>query len=320
MQRIKGRGMTSLRLFDTERVAAARNPTSRLFDTSPRSERSQLRGWPYGASMILHAIVLTSVVILARHLIEPPPPTPSLQNREVAHTFVFTGSRNDHSRPRGPRRAQRARNVPVTVVADTAPAPLPPARDESRVPETTPIAEQPHQTAFDPPIPAGPAKMTGHYGDPRETNFGAATASVRGSPTSEVRSGGFGEGNVVAVRTGSLTPGRAGLDGTGEGDGAFPPRIQEPLPIPEYPPEARTRRLQGVVVLEVTLDALGKAHVRRVLSDPLGFGIEEAATNAAERLRFTPARQGGRSVDAVVQVRVTFTLTGNVATVVTGGA
>jgi protein TonB len=99
-----------------------------------------------------------------------------------------------------------------------------------------------------------------------------------------------------------------------------PPRIQEPLPVPDYPADARTRRLQGVVVLDVMLDAVGKAHVRGVRSRPLGFGIEEAARNAAERLKFTPARQGGRSVDAIVQVRVTFTLTDGVATAVTGGA
>jgi len=68
------------------------------------------------------------------------------------------------------------------------------------------------------------------------------------------------------------------------------------------------------------LDARGKPHVRGVLSDRLGFGIEEAAANAAERLKFIPDRQSGRSVDAIVQVRVTFTLTGGVATVVTGGA
>ena len=68
------------------------------------------------------------------------------------------------------------------------------------------------------------------------------------------------------------------------------------------------------------LDSLGRAHVRGVLSEPLGFGIEEAATNAAEKLKFTPARQGSRSVDAIVQVRVTFTLAGGVATAVRGGA
>jgi protein TonB len=118
----------------------------------------------------------------------------------------------------------------------------------------------------------------------------------------------------------SVRPGFDDAPGGGAGGGATAPRIQEPQPIPDYPADARTHRLQGVVVLEVMLDTVGKAHVRGVLSRPLGFGIEDAARSAAERLKFTPARQGGRSVDAIVQVRVTFTLTDGVATAVTGGA
>jgi len=149
--------------------------------------------------------------------------------------------------------------------------------------------------------------------------------NARGSPTAESKPGGLGDGSIPDVRSGgSLFSVRPGFDdgsaGGGCGGGATPPRIQEPLPVPDYPADARTHRLQGVVVLEVMLDTLGKAHVRGVRSRPLGFGIEEAAWHAAERLKFTPARQGGRSVDAIVQVRVTFTLTDGVATAVTGGA
>jgi TonB family protein len=164
--------------------------------------------------------------------------------------------------------------------------------------------------------------MQGRRGDPSEAGLGSATVNVRGSPTAAIGPGGLGEGSIRDVRHGgSLFSVRPGFDDvSAAGGGATPPRIQEPLPIPDYPADARTHRLQGVVVLEVMLDTVGKAHVRGVLSRALGFGIEEAARNAAERLKFTPARQGGRSVDAIVQVRVTFTLTDGVATAVTGGA
>jgi TonB family protein len=164
--------------------------------------------------------------------------------------------------------------------------------------------------------------MQGRRGDPKEAGLGSPTVNVRGSPQAAIGPGGLGEGSIRDVRNGgSLFSVRPGFDdGSAAGGGATPPRIQEPLPIPDYPPDARTHRLQGVVVLEVMLDTVGRAHVRGVLSRPLGFGIEEAARNAAERLKFTPARQGGRSVDAIVQVRVTFTLTDGVATAVTGGA
>ena len=316
--------MTSLRLFDADRAAA--NATSHLFDAPPQPERYRARGWPFATSMILHVIVMTSVVILVRHLTQPPPPTPPLQARDVAHAFVFTVSPADHNpRPRGVRKPQHSRSVPIALAGDVAPGPAPPVRDDSRIPEARPVVEEkPVQSAFDPPIPAGNARMTGRFGDPKEAGFESARSGVRGSsaPAAEARPGGLGDGSVLGARTGSsMSQARAGFDdGLGEGGNARPPLIQEPLPVPDYPSEARTRRLQGIVVLEVMLDSLGKAHVRGVLSERLGFGIEEAATMAAERLKFTPARQGGRSVDAVVQVRVTFTLSGGVATTVTGGA
>jgi protein TonB len=318
--------MTSLRLFETDGAAAA-DARSHLFDTPSHLEHYRARSWPYATSMILHVIVMTSVVVLVRVLTQssPPPPTPSHENREVAHTFVFTASRADHNvRPRGVRKTQRSRNVPIALAGDVAPPPTPPVSNESHIPATPLVEDKPRQTAFDPPVPAGNARMTGRFGDPKEAGFESARPNARGSsaPAAETRPGGLGDGNLLNVRNGSsMSQARAGFDdGIGDGGGAIPPRIQEPLPVPDYPPEARTRGLQGVVVLEVMLDSLGRAHVRGVLSERLGFGIEEAATTAAERLKFTPARQGGRSVDAVVQVRVTFMLSGGVATTVTGGA
>jgi len=211
----------------------------------------------------------------------------------------------------------------VAIVSDVAAAPSPGAPGDSRVADTRPIAdEKPQKSAFDPPLPTGDASLRGRRGDPSEAGLGSATVNARGSPTAEIKPGGLGEGSTGDVRNGgsmfSVRPGFG--DAPGGDGGGTPPRIQEPLPIPDYPPDARTHRLQGVVVLEVMLDTLGKAHVRGVLSRPLGFGIEEAARNAAERLKFTPARHGDRSVDAIVQVRVTFTLTDGVATAVTGGA
>jgi len=311
--------MTSLRLFETDGAAAAESAPSshHLFGTPSQRQRYRARGWPYAASGMLHALTIVSLVVLARALTPAPRPTPAPPTRTVAHTFVFSGSRGGNNRPRGATR--HSTDAPVAVEAEASP----PARGEPRAPDTNPIVEEkPRQSAFDPPVPVADAqRLVARHVDPREAGFGSATPTARGLPTAEIRPGGFGDGDVRDVKSyGSALQGSAGFDGPGNGDGASPPRIQTPLPIPNYPSEARTRRLQGVVVLEVMLDSVGKAHVRGVLSEPLGFGIEEAATNAAERLKFTPARQDGRFVDAIVRVRVTFTLTGDVATAVTGGA
>jgi TonB family protein len=311
--------MTSRGLSETDKTATVKHAASHLFDTL-RRDRYRPRGWPYATSVIFHVMAIVSVVALARALTQTPPrPAPSHQDRALAHAFVFGGF-HDSQRPRAVRKTSHPADVPVVVAGDSIP--LPPTRGELREPHANSMVdEKPLQTAFDPPIPvvASEPRMAARYGEPREAGFGSATPTVRGLPAADIRPGGLGEGNA-RVSSQSLIQASAGFDGTGEGDGATPPRIQQPLPIPSYPAEARTRRLQGVVVLKVMLDSLGQAHVRGVLSDPIGFGIEEAASNAAEKLKFTPARQGGRSVDAIVQVRVTFTLTGSVETAVTGGA
>ncbi len=321
--------MTSLRLFDIDRAATAEHTTSRLFELRPRIARNGPRGWAYATSAGLHSLAIVAMVIFGRYLFDAPRPTPVHHNRMVAHTFVFRQfGAGRTGRPRALHANQHPATVAVAVASDVAPAPLPPARGDLRAPDpTSSVDEKPPQPAFDPPIPPGNAALRGRRGDPIEAGLGHGATNVRGLPEAEIKFGGLGDGNPRNVGTDAPTftvrpgidDGDGGVGGGGGGGGATPPRIQEPLPIPDYPPAARTRRLQGIVVLEVMLDALGKAHVRNVLSDPLGFGIEDAARTAAEKLRFTPARQGGRSVDAIVQVRVTFTLTGS-ATAVTGGA
>jgi protein TonB len=318
----KGCRMTSLRLFETDRALIAEDARSHLFETPPRSERYRRSRWPYDISVVLHAIALVSVVNLAWYLTPRPPPAPPPPIQHFTSAFILPKSGIDDSRRRRSSKTQHSTHVPVASAATVAAAPAPPATREPPSDTSSIAVEMPSKSAFDPPIPAGDASLRGRRGDPSEAGLGSATVNVRGSPTAAIGPGGLGEGSIRNVRSGgSMFSVRPGFDdASGAGGGATPPRIQEPLPIPEYPADARTHRLQGVVVLEVMLDTFGKAHVRGVLSRALGFGIEEAARGAAERLMFTPARRGGRSVDAIVQVRVTFTLSDGVATAVTGGA
>jgi TonB family protein len=317
----KGRGMTRLRLFETRGVPIAEETTSHRFETPPPGAPYRRSRWPYDVSVVLHAVAVLSVVSVARHLTPPPRPLPARPIQNVTSPFVLPTLAVDKGGHRRASKAQRSKHVPA-IAGDVAAAPAPAALGDSRVADTSSIAdEEPPKSAFDPLIPDGRASLPGRRGDPSEAGLGNATWNVRGSPTAKSKPGGLGENSIRDVRNdGSLFSVRPGFEGALVGGGATPPRIQEPLPIPDYPVDARTHRLQGVVVLEVMLDTLGKAHVRGVLSRPLGFGIEEAARNAAERLKFTPARQGGRSVDAIVQVRVTFTLTDSSAPAITGGA
>lgn len=78
-------------------------------------------------------------------------------------------------------------------------------------------------------------------------------------------------------------------------------------PHPEYTEEARRRRVEGEVVLEVLFTADGEVQVKRLVSG-LGHGLDERAVEAASRICFLPARREGKAVDQVATVRIQFQL------------
>jgi TonB family protein len=78
-------------------------------------------------------------------------------------------------------------------------------------------------------------------------------------------------------------------------------------PKPEYTAAAREQRIEGEVLLEVVFRASGDVTVLRVVQR-LGHGLDETAVEAARRIRFEPARAGGRAVDSTAIVRILFQL------------
>ena len=78
-------------------------------------------------------------------------------------------------------------------------------------------------------------------------------------------------------------------------------------PTPAYTDEARSLRIEGEVVLEVTFVDSGELRVLRVL-EGLGHGLDEAAVEAAKKIQFTPARRDGRPVSHTATLRVIFRL------------
>ncbi len=98
---------------------------------------------------------------------------------------------------------------------------------------------------------------------------------------------------------------------------ARPVRIVEPA----YTREAQRRKVRAEVVVEVLVDERGRVEESRIVErfmlgkdddDPkqpvaeLGYGLEEAATDAAERWVFRPARQNGRPVRSYTTVTLVF--------------
>lgn len=74
-----------------------------------------------------------------------------------------------------------------------------------------------------------------------------------------------------------------------------------------YPEEARQRRLEGEVLLELEVDPQGNVVSARVVEEA-GNGFDEAARQAALDFLFRPARRGGRAVAAKLHYLYTFSL------------
>lgn len=83
-----------------------------------------------------------------------------------------------------------------------------------------------------------------------------------------------------------------------------PRKIVDVAPV--YPAIARAAQVQGVVILEAVLDARGRVESVRVLrSIPL---LDQAAVDAVQQWRFTPALLNSEAVPVVMTVTVNFTL------------
>jgi len=101
-------------------------------------------------------------------------------------------------------------------------------------------------------------------------------------------------------------PGTAGADAETPGDSdpaseadanqVFAPALVDFVEAP-YPPEAAAERLEGIVVLKLSIDAEGKVTNAQV-DAPAGHGFDEAAVEAALQFRFEPARRGATPVPA----------------------
>jgi TonB family protein len=91
-------------------------------------------------------------------------------------------------------------------------------------------------------------------------------------------------------------------------EGMTPPRILERPTLPQYTPEARAQRIQGVVILRATIDLAGQVRDVEVLKGmPLGLG--EAAVEAVRTWTFVPALdEEGRPVEVLYNLTVSFRL------------
>jgi protein TonB len=88
------------------------------------------------------------------------------------------------------------------------------------------------------------------------------------------------------------------------GDIRPPVKIRDVRPV--YPEIARSARVQGMVIIEATIDETGHvANARLLRSIPL---LDEAALTAVRQWIFTPTRLNGEPTSVIMTVTVQFTL------------
>jgi TonB family protein len=162
--------------------------------------------------------------------------------------------------------------------------------------------------SFDlPPGPGygnGTGGAKGARGVVASAGFGNGTATGDGSGNvnttrGTVRQAGFGDAEAVAA-----TPIRP------KTDSAAPKLVPAEIvlkPTPIYTEEAKKLRIEGEVLLEVVFESSGRLRVLRVMRG-LGHGLDEAATRAAEQIRFKPALRDGQPADSTAVLHIVFQL------------
>jgi periplasmic protein TonB len=159
----------------------------------------------------------------------------------------------------------------------------------------------------------------GGYDMPNGPGFGNGTGGAKGD-RGVVASTGFGNG----VATGTNSGGNRGAVQQGgfadEHAVAPAPKVKQAAvssnskpveilfkPKPQYTDEARTKKIEGEVLLQIVFTAAGDVKVQRVVQG-LGYGLDDSAQSAARQIRFKPAQQGGEPVDTTAIVHIVFQL------------
>ena len=88
------------------------------------------------------------------------------------------------------------------------------------------------------------------------------------------------------------------------GSGIEPPKLLHEVK-PDYTEDARLRRVEGEVVMEIVVRRDGSVGDVRTLRG-LGGGLNDRAIQAVRQWRFSPARRLGSPVDVIVEVSVEF--------------
>ncbi len=233
-------------------------------------------------------------VKIATRKLDPLPPSVPVIPKQAVRTNVFsTGSSAPQTIERAPQQVQTG--------GFGDPNGIPARTTQTRAVN---IAQS---GGFDMPTGPGYGNGTGGANGVRgvvaSTGFGNGVATGDAHPSSPrgtVRQAGFGDADVPAPPTVQSRP-------AAQATAKIVPAEILSKPTPIYTEEARAKRIEGEVLLEVVLEASGKLRVLKIVRG-LGHGLDDAAVNAALQIRFKPALKDGLPSDSTAVVHIIFQL------------
>lgn len=234
--------------------------------------RIQVFGVALGGSLLFHAALAAALVLYASWA---PAPDALAQLDLTSVELSFAEEEDETAAARPVLAAAPPRPAPEEAAP---PEPECPPPDSERVRETPP---EPEAVSLPDPPPERPPIETPERPPARETPKEAPpqTAQAEAAP--------------------AAAPRQARVDAK--------PRPRARI-RPDYPKEARQRGEQGLVLLEIAVDASGLVGDVTVVTSSGYPELDREAVRAVRAARFTPARRGHAPVASTVRLPVAFRL------------
>ncbi len=200
----------------------------------------------------------------------------------------------------------------------------PPAKAEQPPPPPPPEAPPPPPPPAAPElVPPKPSKAPKPAAETPAPAAAAAPSAAAAAPSFglTLSGGGVGSGGIAvaapaapqpsaaATSTRTLTPkalGRAKPAAEGCSEALIKPKPLH-MPQPVYARQAREANIAGKVRVVLRVDASGAVVSARVL-EGLGYGLDEAALDAARAARFEPATLCGKATETTFVIGMRFSL------------
>jgi len=249
----------------------------------------QARFVSVAASAVIHVVLVGAALVVAG-TVAAPPQVIFLELTELATPP------SPESRPERPASVLAAVQPPKPPKALAAARPEPPAHRA----EPTPIEVPPAPAIV--PTPALPAPPLAPADPATPSSGSGAASSAMSTPPSAVTPNAAASGAAATPPA----PAVAALPRDGSPQRVIPRAVEQYRPA--YPASARKARIQGTTLLAVLIADDGRV-TEIVVKESAGHpDLDEAATNAVRRWRFTPARRGNDPVAMWVELPVEFRL------------